>query len=214
MGWHIPLVHRSLAPHARPQPPQLPLSVRVSTQVIPQGICPAIGQFDTHELSSQRSSAAHARPQPPQFIAFAVVFTHTSPQRISPAAELQGVRQAPLSHTSPIAHPRPHTPQLPSLVFRSTHAPLQLTNPSEHVTSNTTSSAPVPPSSPSITAPSVAVASITAASITVASAPDSRVTLASPPSMTTGGAPHAPSAAPLTTTHAVFQDKVVCLIIG
>jgi hypothetical protein len=99
----VPLSHRT------PQPPQLALSVAVSTQNAPQSFSPA-----TH-VGEQRPAehdvpAVHPLPHAPQLRLSEEVTTQLPPQSVSP--EMQLVEHWPAEHTCPAGHASPQEPQL------------------------------------------------------------------------------------------------------
>lgn len=62
-------------PHALPHPPQLLGLVRMSTQVVPQSVCPTPHTV-LHTPPEHVDEAGHAMPQPPQLLVSLLVLTH------------------------------------------------------------------------------------------------------------------------------------------
>jgi hypothetical protein len=67
-------------------------------------------------------------PQPPQLARSVCVLTHCPPQSVLPDAQAQ----VPVAHVLPAGQALVHVPQYAALLFRSTHAPLQLVSPVPH----------------------------------------------------------------------------------
>jgi hypothetical protein len=117
--------------HVMPQPPQLLLSVVVSTQFPLQQVLPVIqGEFMPHlHCPPEQVSpvGAQAVPHIPQLLAFELVSTHVPLQSVG--AEL-GHLQLPLWQVCTPGHTVPHIPQFIESLLRSVQVPLpQLAQP-------------------------------------------------------------------------------------
>jgi hypothetical protein len=77
-----PFVQAWLLPQRMPQPPQLFLSVRVFTHVVPHAVWPGA---QVHAPPEQVCVAPQALPQPPQLLLLLVTSMHTPPQAAWPA---------------------------------------------------------------------------------------------------------------------------------
>ena len=82
---------------AVPQPPQLVVSVIVSTQVPPHAVCP-VGQVTElrHVPAMQVCPVVQVFPQVPQLAASVIVSTQVDPQRVWP------VGQSGVTHMPPV----------------------------------------------------------------------------------------------------------------
>jgi hypothetical protein len=130
---HAPPVHDEEAVfgsvHARPQAPQLALSVCGLMQAEPQVIDGAVQGVVTswHALALHRWPMLHARPQAPQLPMLDVVSTHEPPQLVKPA--LHEFTHAPEAQTTlPLigaVHARPQAPQF-VMVPVSVQVPLHI----------------------------------------------------------------------------------------
>lgn len=138
---HAPLTHAEFAPvhaWAAPHPPQLLLSVIVSTHDVPPSppvheVKPAL--HATPQVLAEQVEWAlawlveHAWPQPPQFSRSVRVSMHPPPQSVSPVGQLVVHDGAPPSATHAIAapasfrHRTPHAPQLLLSFCSLTHVP-------------------------------------------------------------------------------------------
>lgn len=80
-------------PHTTPQPPQLELSVVVSTQLPPQRV---IDPQSIWQLPPMHTwPEPQVTPQPPQLLPSVMVFTQLAPQSVCPLG--QPMRQAPIT---------------------------------------------------------------------------------------------------------------------
>ena len=128
--WQTLLTHCSPPEqaYAAPQPPQLLLSVAVSTQVFVASQYVTYGEVvheSTHEVPLHATAPfvglAHTVHDGPQ--ALASLFTQVEPHRCCPPTHWQTLE----THCSPPAQAycAPQPPQLAELLVVSTHAPLQ-----------------------------------------------------------------------------------------
>ncbi len=147
---HSPCSHDASLSQPLPQPPQLARSVAVSTQPLPQSICPsghAGTAVDASGISVDSTgfvAAAHAPfvqlpplhtlPQPPQLFGSDVGSTQTPLQLVAPfgqpmvtVAALWTVAswQTPFAHVPPAGHAVPHAPQFAGSALVSAQVPLQ-----------------------------------------------------------------------------------------
>ncbi len=130
---HVPAEQRVPVAQARPQVPQLRLSLRTFTHAPAQSTVP-----DAHEHApdAQACPPEHARPHAPQLALSLCRFTHTPAHSICP----DGHTHAPVTHDCPPVHARPHAPQLVLVAVRLVSQPLagllsQLPKPAMHVPS-------------------------------------------------------------------------------
>jgi hypothetical protein len=89
-----------------PHAPQFPLSVCVSTQLLPH-IVRGAAHVDTQLPPLHTVPAAQTVPQPPQFELSDEMFTHPVLHSVRPTAHAQ----VPSTHVRPSVHALPHAPQ-------------------------------------------------------------------------------------------------------
>ncbi len=125
--------------HGLPQPPQFATSFCVSTQVVPQQVCPPVQLqgSGTQMPVRQICPAGHAAPQAPQCRASWVVSTQPEPgQQLMPPehAGESSHWHAPATHAlaKPATQPLPHPPQFAGSVSRSTQRRSQQVVPAVH----------------------------------------------------------------------------------
>lgn len=119
---HWPLVHAAPGAQVMPQPPQLPGSVRGSTQLLPQLSWPT-GQVDTQRPEEQMALPPHTVVQPPQWKRSFCRSTQPVPQVDS--GGVHAATQVPCEQTAPPGQPTPHAPQFAASARVSVHWPLQ-----------------------------------------------------------------------------------------
>ncbi len=120
---HAPDEQVDVGGHAMPQPPQLLLSLAMSTQA-PLQLRWFGGQFVTHVPAAHTCPPTQALPQRPQFVGSLNVSTQRSPQRLCPIGH-GARRHAPISQVVPGPHTTPHAPQLPGSLRMSRQTPEQ-----------------------------------------------------------------------------------------
>lgn len=111
-------------PQARPQAPQLFLSVARFTHCDPHAVVP-VGHEVTHRPVPQTVPVGHTVPHAPQFVGSLAVSVQLDPQSVRPS----GHTQIDALHTRPPLQPRPQVPQLFGSVRRSTQSTPHATSP-------------------------------------------------------------------------------------
>jgi len=117
---HCPPLHCVLPVHARPQPPQLELSVFVVTHAFLHTVSSG-PHIETHLPLEHRYPWSHTAPHVPQFCASAWRFAQDPPQFVVP----DGHAHLPALHVADMTQATPQPPQLFVSVFVSTHVPAQ-----------------------------------------------------------------------------------------
>jgi hypothetical protein len=111
--------------HTFPHAPQLPVSLLVSTQALPQRMSGKL-HWKVHVPLPQTAVAFGGDGQTfwhlPQLDVALDVSTHEPPQLVRAP---QSALQLPALQTVPVAQAVPHTPQCAESELRSTHAPSQ-----------------------------------------------------------------------------------------
>ena len=116
--------------HMTPHPPQLELSVDVSTHAPEQRVKPALQAVPQPllvQVAVPFGALGHFRPHPPQLLMSRLVSTHTLPQRIKGRLhwKLQVPEQTGVAFGGAL-QAVPHLPQFEVLLLRLTQEPLQL----------------------------------------------------------------------------------------
>jgi len=117
---HCPPLHCVLPVHARPQPPQLELSVLMVAHA-PLHAISSGPHIETHLPLEHRNPVSHAEPHEPQFAASACRLAHEPPQFVEP----DGHAHLPAAHVAEVTQATLHPPQLLVSVRVSTHVPAQ-----------------------------------------------------------------------------------------
>jgi hypothetical protein len=117
---HFPAVHCVFPVQARPQAPQLELSVFTVTHA-PLHAISSGPHIETHLPLEHRNPMSHAAPHDPQFAASAWRLAHEPPQFVEP----DGHAHLPPVHVADWTQETPQPPQLFVSVRVSTHAPAQ-----------------------------------------------------------------------------------------
>jgi len=124
----VPRAQTWLAPHARPQAPQLAASALTSTHLPPaQGVVPG---RHVQTPSAHAPPVSQTTPQAPQFAVSLSMRTHTPPQSKRPAGQthFEEAQERPPPHTTPqapqLAESRVRSTQLwPQAVYGGVQAP-------------------------------------------------------------------------------------------
>jgi len=117
---HCPPLHCVVPLHARPQPPQLALSVFVVTHAFLHAVSSG-PHIETHLPLEHRNPWSHTEPHDPQFCASAWRFAQAPPQFDVP----DGHAHLPPLHVADMTQATPQPPQLFVSVLVSTHVPAQ-----------------------------------------------------------------------------------------
>jgi hypothetical protein len=117
---HCPPLHCVFPEHARPQPPQLELSVLMATHA-PLHAMSSGPHIETHLPLEHSIPWSHAAPHDPQLFASAWRLAHAPPQLLVP----DGQAHLPAMHVADMTQATPQPPQLLVSVCMSTHDPAQ-----------------------------------------------------------------------------------------
>jgi hypothetical protein len=124
---HAPATQALPPLHASPHPPQLALSVCVSTQ-LPAHAVVAPGQLAIHADAPHTVLVAHIVMHAPQLSGSSVRSAQTPAQSVVPFVHWH----MPLTHALPPAHVTPQAPQFAGSLSVLTHRPPQSTRPPRH----------------------------------------------------------------------------------
>jgi hypothetical protein len=116
---HAPMAHRLPVAHTCPHEPQSFASLRRSTHVPEQTLCPTA---HWQSPAMQCAPPVHALAHAPQFVSLLRRSTHDPLQSVRPVEQPVGVH-VPAEHISALAHAWPHVPQCCGSVATFTHAP-------------------------------------------------------------------------------------------